>query len=79
MTLNDLIRKAQALAMQMSSGDVPLSKDIDFEIATYKGELYGIIVDVKEPMTMNKAERRALEAYPRDDDMELNFRRATIG
>lgn len=49
MTLNDLIRKAQALAMQMSSGDIPLSKDIDFEIATYKGELYGIIVDVKEP------------------------------
>ena len=49
MTLNDLIRKAQALAMQMSRGDVPLSKDIDFEIATYKGELYGIIVDVKEP------------------------------
>jgi len=49
MTLNDLIRKAQALAMQMSSGDIPLSKDIDFEIATYKGESYGIIVDVKEP------------------------------
>ena len=33
----------------MSSGDVPLSKDIDFEIATYKGEFYIIIVDVKEP------------------------------
>ena len=49
MTLNDLIRKAQALAMQLSSGDVLLSKDIDFAIATYKGELYGIIVDVKEP------------------------------
>ena len=49
MTLNDLIRKANALAMQMSSGDIPLSKDIDFEIATYKGESYIIIVDVKEP------------------------------
>ena len=25
---------------------------------------------------MNKAAQRALEAYPRDDDKELNFRRA---
>ena len=49
MTLNDLIRKAQALAMQFSGGDVPLDKDIDFEIATYKGGMFGIIVDVKEP------------------------------
>ncbi len=49
MTLNELIRKAQALAMQFSSGDIPLDKDIDFEIATYKGEMYGIIVDVNEP------------------------------
>ena len=49
MTLNDLIRKAQALAMQLSSGDVPLSKDIDFEIATYKGISYLVIVDIKEP------------------------------
>lgn len=49
MTLNELIRKAQALAMQFSSGDIPLDKDIDFTIATYKGELFGIIVDVKEP------------------------------
>lgn len=49
MTLNDLLRKAQALAMQLSSGDIPLSKDVDFEIATYKGESFGIIVDVKEP------------------------------
>ena len=49
MTLNDLIRKANSLAMQMTSGDVPLSKDIDFEFATYKGESYCIIVDVKEP------------------------------
>lgn len=49
MTLNDLLRKAQALAMQLSSGDIPLSNDIDFEIATYKGESFVIIVDVKEP------------------------------
>ena len=49
MTLNELIRKAQAMSRQLSSGDVPLSKDIDFTIATYKGELFGIIVDVKEP------------------------------
>ena len=49
MTLNDLIRKAQALAMQFSTGDIPLDKDIDLTIATYKGELFGIIVDVKEP------------------------------
>lgn len=49
MTLNDLIRKAQALAMQLSSGDVPLTKDIDFTIATYKGESFIIIVDIKEP------------------------------
>lgn len=54
MTLNDLIRKAQALATQMPSGDVPLSKDIDFEIATYKGESYGIIVDIKEPEQMKE-------------------------
>lgn len=33
----------------MSSGDIPLSKDIDLTIATYKGESYGIIVDIKEP------------------------------
>ena len=49
MTLNDLIRKAQALAMQLSSGDIPLSKDIDFEIATHKGIPYFVIVDIKEP------------------------------
>lgn len=49
MTLNDLIRKAQALAMQFCTGDIPLDKDIDLTIATYKGESYGIIVDVKEP------------------------------
>lgn len=49
MTLNDLIRKAQALAMQLSSGDIALSKDIDFEIATYKGIPYFVIVDIKEP------------------------------
>lgn len=40
MTLNDLIRKAQALATQLSSGDVPLVlekipvKDMDFEFRT---------------------------------------------
>ena len=49
MTLNDLIRKAQALAMQFPTGDIPLSKDIGFEIATYKGESFIIIVDIKEP------------------------------
>lgn len=49
MTLNDLIRKAVYLSYQLSSGDIPLSKDIDFEIATYKGESFGIIVDIKEP------------------------------
>lgn len=49
MTLNDLIRKAQALATQFSTGDILLDKDIDFTIATYKGELYGIIVDVNTP------------------------------
>lgn len=32
----------------MSSGDIQLSKDIDLTIATYKGESYGIIVDIKE-------------------------------
>lgn len=46
MTLNDLIRKATQLAMQLSSGDIPLSKDIDFEIATYKDEVVCIIVDI---------------------------------
>ncbi len=49
MTLNDLIRKAQALAMQFSTGDIPLDKDIDFEIATYKDISYMVIVDIKEP------------------------------
>ena len=49
MTLHDLIWKASELAMQLPSGDVPLSKDIDFTIATYKGESFIIIVDVKEP------------------------------
>ena len=49
MTLNDLIRKAQTLAMQFSSGDIPLDKDIDLTIATYKDESYGIIVDVNTP------------------------------
>lgn len=32
MTLNDLIRKAQALAMQLSSGDVPLVNDVGYLI-----------------------------------------------
>lgn len=32
MTLNDLIRKAQALAMQFSSGDVPLDREIDLDL-----------------------------------------------
>ena len=49
MTLHDLIWKASELAMQLPSGDLPLSKDIDFTIATYKGESFIIIVDVKEP------------------------------
>lgn len=47
MTLNDLIRKAQALATQLSSGDVPLVcetipvEDMDFEFRTNEdGELY---------------------------------------
>lgn len=48
MTLNDLIRKATALAMQLPLCDVPLSKDIDFEIATYKNESFLIIVNIKE-------------------------------
>lgn len=40
MTLNDLLRKAQALAMQMSSGDVPIKvnwipmDDVTFELVT---------------------------------------------
>ena len=49
MTLNDLIRKAQEIAMQFSTEDIPLDKDIDFTIATYRGESYGIIVDVNMP------------------------------
>lgn len=32
MTLNDLIRKASRLAMQLSSGDAPLDKEIDLEL-----------------------------------------------
>ena len=32
MTLNDLLRKAQALAMQMSSGDIPLDREIDLDL-----------------------------------------------
>lgn len=47
MTLNELIRKAQALAFQLSSGDVPLHlekipvNDMDFEFMTDEdGEQY---------------------------------------
>ncbi len=47
MTLNDLIRQAQALAMQLSSGEVPLSKDIYFAIATDNHGGYGVIVSDK--------------------------------
>lgn len=32
--------------MQLSGADVPLSKDIDFEIATYKDEVECIIVNI---------------------------------
>ena len=40
MTLNELIRKAQALAFQLSSGDIPINlekipvEDLDFELMT---------------------------------------------
>ena len=30
------------------TGDIALSKDIDFEIATYKGIPYFVIIDIKE-------------------------------
>ena len=41
MTLNDLIRKAQALSMQLSSGDVPLvfeGEVVDDIVLEYKDE-----------------------------------------
>ena len=48
MTLNDLIRKANEMARQLSSGDVPLDKDIDFTLATDNKGGYGIIVNVNK-------------------------------
>lgn len=41
MTLNELMRKAQALAYQLSSGDVPLVLEgevVDDIVLEYKGE-----------------------------------------
>lgn len=53
MTLNDLLRKAQALAMQCSSGDIELITDdwdgidIDFEIAqdSFDGKYYVKVIE----------------------------------
>lgn len=53
MTLNDLLRKVQALAMQSSSGDIELITDdwdgidIDFEIAqdSFDGKYYVKVIE----------------------------------
>lgn len=47
MTLNELIKQARSLMMQVSSGDVPLTKDIKLSFTEKDGEIV-VKVDVKE-------------------------------
>lgn len=46
MTLNDLIRKANEMARQLSSGDVPLDRAIDLKL--FPDGYGGYFVQVKE-------------------------------
>lgn len=47
MTLNGLIKQARSLMMQVSTGDIPLTKDIELSFAEKDGEIV-VNVDVKE-------------------------------
>lgn len=47
MTLNGLIKQAHLLLMQVSSGDIPLTKDIELSFIRKNDEIL-VNVDVKE-------------------------------
>lgn len=55
MTLNDLIRKAQALAMQFSTGDIPLDKDIDLDIDPWSGRKIRVFTEPALPSDVDEA------------------------
>ena len=59
MTLNELIKQAHLLLMQVSSGDIPLTKDIELSFAEKDGE---IVVKVEEKgSTLTTAQQAAKE------------------
>ena len=47
MTLNELMKQTRLLTMQVSSGDIPLTKDIKLSFAEKDGKII-VNVDVKE-------------------------------
>ena len=60
MTLNGLIKQARLLMMQVSSGDIPLTKDIELSFTKKDGE---IVVKVEEKGDRVTTAQQAAKEY----------------